>query len=284
MNFNNLSKLFRYVNEKGNSITFDYAGGFLISKPSGIDTLSVSLSQAQGIDQVGATIQSTNIQPRPVTIVGCLVGDAQDVNKNKLLSVVRPDIGGKLYADDYYLSVYPTATPIIEPKDRLARFQFSLLAPYPYWCKDDSASATLSGIQKLFKLPCNFSKTYRFGELMQTQFMNVPNRGQVPIPYTATFVAKGEVVNPKITNATTGKFLLINKTLVSGERLVVEITHERTYVTSSVDGDCRGALSLTSNLFRLDVGDNVLKPEAASGLDNLQVDVDFATEIVGIAL
>lgn len=284
MNFNNLSKLFRYVNDNGGSVTFDYTGGFLISKPSGIDTLSVSLSQAQGIDQVGATIQSTNIQPRPVTVVGCLVGDAQDVNKNKLLSVVRPDIGGKLYADDYYLSVYPTATPIIEPKDRLARFQFSLLAPYPYWCKDDSASATLSGIQKLFKLPCNFSKTYRFGELMQTQFINVPNRGQVPIPYTATFVAKGEVVNPKITNATTGKFLLIKKTLVSGERLVVEITHERTYVTSSVDGDCRGALSLTSNLFRLDVGDNVLKPEAASGLDNLQVDVDFATEIVGIAL
>lgn len=284
MNFNNLSKLFRYVNENGDSVTFDYAGGFLISKPSGIDTLSVSLAQAQGIDQVGATIQSTNIQPRPVTIVGCLVGDEQAVNKNKLLSVVRPDIGGKLYADDYYLSVYPTATPVIEPKDRLARFQFSLLAPYPYWCKDDSASATLSGIQKLFKLPCNFSKTYRFGELMQTQFMNVPNRGQVPIPYTATFIAKGDVVNPKITNATTGKFLFIKKTLVSGERLVVEITHERTYVTSSVDGDCRGAMSLTSNLFRLDVGDNVLKPEAASGLDNLQVDVDFATEIVGIAL
>lgn len=284
MNFNNLSKLFRYVNENGDSITFDYAGGFLISKPSGIDTLSVNLSQAQGIDQVGATIQSTNIQPRPVTIVGCLVGDEQAVNKNKLLSVVRPDIGGKLYADDYYLSVYPTATPVVEPKDRLARFQFSLLAPYPYWCKDDSASATLSGIQKLFKLPCNFSKTYRFGELMQTQFMNVPNRGQVPIPYTATFIAKGDVVNPKITNATTGKFLLIKKTLASGERLVVEITHERTHVTSSVDGDCRGALSLTSNLFRLDVGDNVLKPEAASGLDNLQVDVDFATEIVGIAL
>lgn len=284
MNFNNLSKLFRYVNDNGDSITFDYAGGFLISKPSGIDTLSVSLSQAQGIDQVGATIQSTNIQPRPVTIVGCLVGDAQDVNKNKLLSVVRPDIGGKLYADDYYLSVYPTATPIIEPKDRLARFQFSLLAPYPYWCKDNSASATLSGIQKLFKLPCNFSKTYRFGELMQTQFMNVANRGQVPIPYTATFVAKGDVENPKITNATTGKFLLIKKTLVSGERLVVEITHERTYVTSSVEGDCRGALSLTSNLFRLDVGDNVLKPEASSGLENMQVDIDFATEIVGIAL
>nr|DAE54294.1 MAG TPA: tail protein [Caudoviricetes sp.] len=284
MNFNNLSKLFRYVNSNGDSITFDYAGGFLINKPSGIDTLSINLSQAQGINQVGATIQSTNIQPRPVTITGYLVGDAQTVNKDKLLSVVRPDIGGKLFADGYYLDVYPTATPVIEPKRQLAQFQLSLLAAYPYWCKDDSTSAVLTGIQKLFKLPCNFSKTYRFGQLMKTQFVNVPNRGQVPAPFTVTFTAKGAVTNPKITNATTGKFLVINKALAAGETLVVDITHERTYVTSSVDGDCRGALSLSSNLFRLDVGDNVLKPEAASGLDDLQVSINFAPEIVGVTL
>lgn len=273
LNFNNLSKLFRYINDNGDSITFDYAGGFLINKPSGIDTLSINLSQAQGIDQVGATIQSTNIQPRPVTITGYLVGDAQTVNKDKLLSVVRPDIGGKLFADGYYLDVYPTATPVIEPKRQLAQFQLSLLAAYPYWRKDDSTSAVLTGVQKLFKLPCNFSKTYRFGQLMKTQFVNVPNRGQVPAPFTVTFTVKGAVTNPKITNATTGKFLVVNKSLVAGETLVVEITHERTYVTSSVDGDCRGALSLSSNLFRLDVGDNVLKPEAASGLDDLQVSI-----------
>lgn len=283
-NFNNLSKLFRYVNAIGDEIVFDYAGGFLINKPSGIDTLSINLSQAQGINQTGATIQSTNIQPRPVNITGFMVGDMQTRNKDKLLSVIRPDIGGKLYADDYYLNVYPTATPTIEAKNKLAKFQLSLLAAYPYWCKDDSASATLSGIQKLFKFPWNISKPYRFGQLMETQFMNVPNRGQVPVPFTATFSASGDVSNPKITNATTLKFIQINKSMVSGEKLVIEITHDRTYVTSSIDGDCRGALSLSSNLFRLDVGDNVLKPEASSGLENLQVSIDFATEIVGIAL
>jgi hypothetical protein len=65
---------------------------------------------------------------------------------------------------------------------------------------------------------------------------------------------------------------------------VVEITHDRTYVTSSVDGNIRGALDLDSTLFRLDVGDNVLKPEADSGLDQLEVDINFATEIVGVTL
>ena len=283
-NFNNLSKLFRYVNDNGDSITFDFAGGYLINKPTGIDTVSVSLSQAKGINQTGATIQSRNVQPRPVNITGYLVGDAQTVGKEKLLSVVRPDIGGKLYADDYYLTVYPTATPNIEPKRWGAQFQFSLLAAYPYWCKDDSASVALAGIEPLFRFSWNISRAYQFGRLKRELFMNVLNRGQVPVPFTAVFSASGDVEKPKITHVATGKFLVVNKSLVNGERLTVQITHDRTYVTSSVDGDCRGALSLKSNLFQLEVGDNVLKPEAESGLDNLQVSVDFATEIVGIAL
>lgn len=284
MNFNNLSKLFRYVNDNGDSVTFDYAGGYLISKPTGIDTLTVSLSQAKGINQTGATIQSTNIQPRPVTITGRLVGDAQSVNKEKLLSVVRPDIGGKLFADDFYLNVWPTSTPTIEPVPAFSRFQLSLLASYPYWCKDDSVATVLSGIQAMFKFPWNLSRPYQFGKIMETKFINVYNKGQVPVPYTATFTAKGEVVNPKISNATTGKFLLIKKNLVSGERITVQITHDRTYVTSNIDGDCRGALSMRSNLFELVVGDNVLKPEADRGLENMEVNIDFSIEIVGISL
>lgn len=284
MNYNNLSKLFRYVNENGESITFDFLGGYLINKPAGIDTLTVSLSQAKGINQTGATIQSTNIQPRAVTITGRVVGEAQTENKNKLLSVIRPDLSGKLYADDFYLNVYPTATPTVEAKKYGAKFQFSLLAAYPYWCKDDSVSNVLSGIRGLFKFPWNLTQPYQFGRIIETKFINVYNGGQVSVPYTATFIATGEVVNPKISNAVTGKFVQFKKTLVSGERLVMQITHDRTYVTSNFDGECRGALALASNMFELNVGDNVLKPEADSGLENMQVNISFATEIVGITV
>lgn len=284
MNFNNLSKLFRYVNANGDSVTFDFEGGFLINKPKGIDTVSVSLSQAKGINQTGATIQSTNIQPRAVTVTGRIFGGDQAVKKDRLVSVIRPDIAGKLYADDYYLNVWPTATPTVESKEFGAQFQFSLLAAYPYWCKDDSVTTVLSGIEGLFKFPWNVSRPYQFGRILETKFINVYNSGQVPVPFTATFTISGDVVNPKITNAVTGKMLKINKSLVSGERLVVEITHDRTYVTSSIDGECRGALALSSDLFELDTGDNVLKPEADEGLTNMLIDIAFATEIVGITV
>lgn len=284
MSFKNLSKTFRYVNENGGTLIFEYAHGYLINKPSGIDTVQVNLSQAQGINQVGSTVESKTVQPRPVTISGIIIGSDADARKDALMSVIRPDLAGKLYADDYYLDVHVTATPTIEAKKKFAHFQFSINAPYPYWQKDSPVVQVLSGVQKLFKFPWNVSRSYKFGQLMETQFMNVCNGGQLPVPFTATFYAKNDVENPKIIHVTTGEELILNKSMVSGERVVVEITHDRTYVTSSVDGNIRGALDLDSTLFRLGVGDNVLKPEADSGLDQLEVQINFATEIVGVTL
>ena len=280
----NLSKTFRYVNSEGGEIIFEYPYGFIINKPVGIDTVVCKLNEAQGIDQTGTTVKSVNVQSRPVTISGILVGEFQSENKDKLLSVVRPDLDAKLYADDYFLDVRPTATPAIEARPSFAAFQFSLTAPYPYWQKDQSVNDTLSGVQYGFKFPWNQSRPYRFGTVVTSQFINVRNGGQVPVPFTLTFTARDEVKNPQILDAATGKFLRINKTLAAGERVVVEITHDRTFVTSSVDGECRGALEITSSLYRLAVGNNVLKPTADSGLDDLQVSIDFAQEIVGISV
>lgn len=280
----NLSKTFRYVNADGGEIVLEYDLGYLINKPNGIDTVACKLNEAQGIDQTGTTVQSVNVQSRPVTVSGILVGEFQAENKDALLSVVRPDLDGRFYADDYYLDVRPTATPTIEARPVFAAFQFSLTAPYPYWQKDSSAKATLSGVSYGFKFPWNQSRKYRFGTVVTAQFINVKNGGQVPVPYTLTFSALNEVKNPQILDAASGKFIRLNKSLAAGERAVIEITHDRTYVTSSVDGECRGALELTSSLYRLAVGDNVLKPTADEGLDNLQVSIDFAEEIVGISV
>lgn len=280
----NLTKTFSYVNENGQSIIFDAEHGFIINKPTGIDSLSVSHSQAQGINQVGSTIQSSNVQSRPVVVNGYLCGNNQLSDKNTLLSIIRPDLTGKLFADDYYLDVRPTATPSIEAEREFAMFQFSLIAAYPYWQKDGSASETLSGVRKLFKFPWNISQPYRFGEVVTAAFINILNDGQVPIPFTVTYTAIDTVVNPKLIEAATNEYLLLNKSLVAGEKVVIEITHERTYVNSSVDGECRGALDLGSSFFRLKVGDNVIKPEATSGKANLNVRIDFASEIVGVAV
>lgn len=311
MIFKNLSKTFKYVNDNGDSITFEYAYGFLINKPVGIDTVQVSLSQAQGINQVGVTVQSKNVQPRPVNITGILVGNYQDDSKSLLLSTIRPDIGGRLYADDFYLEVWPVQTPVIEPKPKFAQFSFALLAPYPYWQHDEHAQTELSKLEYRFKLPFKFGakrtdnqrigcvlttdddydvddytyvNPYMFAEENDAQFFPVVNRGQLPVPFTLTLFANNTVVNPSITNAVTNEYLKLNTEMETRERIVVEITHDKTYVTSSVNGDIRGAIDLSSKLFQIAVGSNVLKPDAESGKEYLQVSIDFATEMVGVTL
>lgn len=284
MAFNNLSKTFKYVNDNGDAITFTFDSGFLISKPEGIDTVEVSINEVQGINQTGSTMQSVNVQSRPVTISGRLVGENQASNKDRLLAVIRPDLNGKLYADDFYLEVRPTSTPTIEARNQFAAFQFSLLAAYPYWQRKENVNASLNGVMRMFKFPWNQTKKYQFGEEVKAQFINVYNGGQVPIPFTVTFSALGVARNPQIIDVKTNKYLLIKKNIDAGERLVVEITHERMNCYSSVDGECRGAIDLNSSFNRLAVGDNVIKPDADSGKDNLNVEIKYAIEVVGVSV
>ena len=284
MAFQNLSKKFVYENSEGGTVTLDYAGGYLISKPVGIDTVSVSLSEAQGIGQTGSTIKSANVESRPVNISGIIVGENRLAKKERLLDVIRPDLEGKLFCGDYFLIVRPTETPTIDAKTNNANFQFSLLAPYPYWMKSENAYAALSGVEKRFKFPWNISREYRFGEIVSKQFILIQNSGQLEIPFTVTFTALDAVVNPQIIDAKSNNYLLVKKSMAAGERIVVEITHERVFVTSSVDGECRGALDLGSKFWRLRVGDNAIKPDATSGKDNLSVSIDYAIEKTGIAL
>ena len=284
MALNNLLKTFVYKNDDGEAITLTYDGGYLISKPVGIDTVSVTISEAQGIGQTGTTIRSANVDSRPVAISGIIVGDSQTEKKERLMEVVRPDLGGKLFCDDYYLEVHPTDTPTIEAKTRHAKFQFALLAPYPYWMKGENAYAALSGVEKRFKFPWNISRPYRFGEVVTRQFITIHNSGQLEVPFTVTFTALDAVTNPKIIDAKTNNYLWVKKSMVAGERLVVEITHDRVYVISSADGECRGALDIKSKFYRLRVGDNVIKPEADSGKNNLSVSIDYAIEKTGVVL
>lgn len=280
-----LSKTFRYENDLGQSITFDYAHGFLLNLPDGVDTISVNLSTAQGVGQVGATVQAKQIQPRPITPDGKIVGgNAQDL-KDLLISVVRPDVGGTLYAGDWKIGVVVTSTPTIGPQPFGAPFQFGLTAPYPYWVSTASKGSMLVGIEPAFKFPWNLSRPYRFGQKMKDKYVIIQNRGQVDTPFVLTISCLGAgAENVKVENLLTGEFLLLEKTLVEGETVTVNVTHDRTYVTSSEDGDCRGALTLESDLFRLHTGDNVWKPTADSGLENVTIQVSYAEERAGVSV
>lgn len=280
-----MSKAFRYVNSLGNTIVFDYDHGYIISKPQGIDTIAVTANTAQGIGQVGSTVQSKAIQSRPITITGKVVGDSQQALKDALVTAVRPDLTGVLYAGESHIDVIVTASPTIGAARFGAPFQFSLLAPYPYWVSGKTKSHQLRGVQKGFKFPWNMTKTYYFGKIIVLKYIVLQNRGQFDVPFTLEINCIGETANNVgIENMLTGEILRLEKTLVENERVIIKTSHGRTTVTSSKDGDCRGALDLESTLYRIHTGDNAWKPTADSGLTNVEMSVSFAEESAGVTV
>ncbi len=279
--------IFTYVNDKGESLAFSAGNGYRIVSITGTSGIPVSANQAQGIGQIGTTVQSRVVQSVPMTITGYIFGTRAQIEQRaeRLFAVVLPDVGGKLYHNGrYYRIVTPTSTPVVDSTLRFPGFQFSLLAPYPYWMLDQATKTILTGVLPRFKFPWNISQAYRFGEVIETAFINIRNGGQVACPFTATLNAKGPVVNPRLVNAITGEFLQLNRTMAAGERVTIQITHDLTYVTSTIDGDIRGDLELESTLSSMAVGDNLIKTEADTGASNLVASIDVSIEKVAILI
>lgn len=277
--------VFTYINDIGGNIEFSLASGFILTRDTtGLTENFITVTTSKGVGQKGETLQSANVDPRSINIAGFIQG-LSTAGKERLLDVVLPEVPAKLYHNgEYYLSVTPTQTPTIEAEDYFARFQFSLVAPYPYWIAAASKSTAIFELKPKFKFPVKWVEPYKFAEGMETAFVNVKNTGQVETPFEVTFRADGEVVSPKVTNVNTGQFLLLNRTMQSGEIVTVDITHSLVYITSSIDGDIRGDLDIDSDLFRLKPGDNFLKPEAESNLAALKVSVEYSYEKAGVVI
>lgn len=277
--------IFTYANDNGESLALSISNGYRVVSVTGTSGIGVNANQAQGIGQIGTTVQSRVVQPVPMTLTGYIFGSRAQIEARaeRLFAVVLPDVGAKLYHNGkYYRIVTPTSTPAVDDSLRFPTFQFSVLAPYPYWMLDQATKTILTGVLPRFKFPWNISQTYRFGEMIETAFINIKNSGQVACPFTATLNAKGPVENPRLVNAITGEYMQLNRTMVAGERVTIQITHDLTYVTSTIDGDIRGDLELENTLTSMAVGDNLIKTEADNGASSLVASIDVAIEKVAI--
>lgn len=285
--------VFKYVNSDGETIDFDKSEGYVISKPKGVDSVSVSFKETQGLEQVGTSIQRASVQHRVINVKGKLCGADQRAKKRRLISVVRPDLEGRFYAGDYYVDCRPQETPAIEGIPYQAEFTFTLVAPYPYWKSSTPVHTIQAAVEPAFRLSSgidgggnavpdwNISRQYQFGRFDASELITATNDGQLPVPFTARFLALTAVTAPKLEDVFSGKYLKLTRQMQAGETVEVEITNTRINVTSSVVGDIRGSLTLHSDLTRLDVGTSMLRPSCESG--ELEVDVLFRPELIGVS-
>jgi hypothetical protein len=154
----------------------------------------------------------------------------------------------------------------------------SFVAPHPYLYSDDLSEVYMVGFEGGFSLP--FSLPVSFGTVGTQTTVN--NLGNVKAP--VIIYLSGEVVNPIITNETTGEDLTIEETIADGDTLIIDTAFgeksamllsggEYTNLFDKVDPD--------SVFWSLEPGENIISYSASSEGENSQCRLTYRSRKSG---
>jgi hypothetical protein len=268
----------KYVSGSGRTVIMGRGTPFTITKVDGLDGVETDIETSQGFEQVGETIDTLTTGGNTIKVYGrcnpfCKAyGDA-------LVNTILPMSTGRLYfADKFWIDVAVKNAPAIAQALRKATFNFRLYAPYPYWKSVKKNVYKLGGSLGGFRFPVNYATPHHFGQRSATLFLNCVNNGNVKTDFRLTLYAKAGLANVTITNAQTQEFIGINTEMQGGDYVYMfrennqlRCIRDRNGVISDIFSD----VDEDTDLFFMNVGDNVLRSQAESGGNNLIVQVDF---------
>ncbi len=182
------------------------------------------------LNQVGASIVSTTVGTRPLSITGWVVDGAGKLQErcdflNTFLSPVedyaleykdkkirfRPD-GSVAYSPDYKKN-----------NEKVRRFLIQGTCPYPLFTDRTDTEVPFDEKRKRFRFPTDFAQAAPlvFAVIGQAYSVEVNNRGGFSTGCVVRIRFSGEVVNPVVQNQTTGKLDGVNRTFAKGEQLEI---------------------------------------------------------------
>lgn len=269
---------FTYTTAIG-ELVFEYDSAFWVTEIDGISSVDIDVSESRSPGQIGSSITSQSVQPRNFTIDGCIF-EPVDSNREKLIDVFAPQVPATLTitsgTQSYFLDVIPTRTPEISLGQGLRNFQVQLRAAYPYWRSTRQYSTQIAGLTALFKFPFYTGGTWWISKYSDNYFRTITNKGNVPIEFNVLFSARSAVVNPELYHMDTRRHILIKKTIMAGEMVLVSTIYGNKGVTiTHPDGTTENGfryLSIDSDLnMALLPGDNLLRMGADQNREGLNI-------------
>ena len=284
----NLVEKLTYLNEKGQSIEFSVNSPFFCSEISGIDGIKNNIYTSKGVGQDGVTVTGDSLDIRDIVVQGTVRGDTER-NRLVLLSIVNPKLKAKLiYVNagaEKYIDCKVEKAPTIT-KEKWPKYLVSFFCANPYWQDTAEAKAEIALWVGSFEFPLEIVETgIEMGHRELSLIVNTLNSGNVPCGMRVEFKALATLTNPSILNVNTQEFIKINKTMVEGESLIVTTHFGGKKVESTLNGVTTNAfnfIDLGSDFLQLDVGDNLFRYNADTGIDNLEVSISFTPQYLGV--
>ncbi|EPY6492409.1 phage tail family protein [Clostridium sporogenes] len=288
----NKKEKFIFENEKGLQIEFSIWSPFFLQNIDGISGLKNTIYSSKGMGQDGSTNTGSTLDDRNIVIQGAIT-ENKELNREKLLSIINPKLKSKLiYIDGNikkYVECMVETAPII-PKENNPKFQISLLCNNPYW-KDYIDSKVNIALWKgdfHFPLVIPVNKGITMGHREPSLIVNVLNNGQAKTGMIIEFFARGTLKNPSLFNVNTREFIKINKGMVAGEKFIINTNYSKKKILQELNGVTTDILNYLDiegggdTFLQLDVGDNLFRYNADSNLDNLEVNIYFSSQYLGV--
>lgn len=240
---------------------WDYDAPYFLDPLNGID---VDLKTAQGVNQVGDTVEGQSVSgvSRTLDVVfwgAYALDNARDFSK-KLPYFTK----GTLYFGDHYFTRFVLQkTPYFSSYTPQPRCSLMLYSEKPFWYDSHIYGIKRDGTAAVLR-----------------------NEGSLPVPFTATLRCDMPVTHPKVVDLQTGAFIGFGLTLQPDETLeIYRSTSDRlacTLTRAGVTENIFSKLDEDSTLTELQPGDNMLSMQAENGSGYLQASVSFYPMEAGI--
>ena len=254
------------------------------------------------VNQIGVYVTGTTLETRDIVITGWIVArsDNQMSERKKMLNrFVNPQQLIELKYKDYAVDFLPDksikySATIKENNNVICKFEISGLAPDPLFRESVQSKTAAATTRGMFHFPLiigcgnedlgnadnldNGYPTIMFGLRQPSLIVDVYNKGVVAVGMTLVFKAMGTMSNPSLINVRTQEYFKINKTLVAGETVTINTTIGEKKVIGELNGVQSNYFKyrdLNSSWLQLEVGDNLFRYDADTGLDVLECYVYF---------
>lgn len=251
------------------------------------------------VNQAGVTVTNTSLDTRDIIIEGWIVAQNESSMtylKTILNAFINPQEEIDLIYDTYVIRFKPNesvkySVAMEENNDVFAKFQITGMAPNPMFSETIEQKTPFATTVPMFHFPLILSsslpdKGVIFGKRTASLIANAYNKGFVPVGMRIIFKANGTLTNPSFTNVNTLQEFKINKTLTAGEEIEINTNIGRKSVRGRIgNGDFVNYYmykDIDSSWLQLEVGDNIFRYGAESGIDNLEVFVYFTNQYLEV--
>lgn len=278
-----------YTNEFGESIVFSNRPPFILSNIEGLGDVDADVQTQKSPFQDGETQLDTNLDPRYIAMEVSIVEKNIDEYRRYLSSIMNPKFNGILrYEDDLIIREIVCVNehvPIFTNKTKSShKVKVSLVCPNPYWQDAMDSIDEMAVFVGKFEFPLEIPHDtgMEFGD--QGEIITIENPGDAETPVVIEF--NGPAVNPKVTNLTTGEYILVNRTIAEEQKLIidtefgvkkVEIHDENGLVENAFHW-----IDLGSSFWQLQQNDNEIEYEADVGMNDARVIITRKNRYVGV--